>query len=182
MAKFQHKSFERIYLKLALPLTKFIVKRVGGDRDAVDEVFSRTIIAAWKGWYTFEHKSSYFTWLCRIALNKTADYYREEVHRNSKLIAPILKDVANYDSGKLTPEEWYILNELCNSVKACVRLLPREKQKLLFMRYWKGWAIKQIAKEMGISERAAEGKIYRAKQKLKEIVIIKHPELAPKYT
>src|SRR3990167_8673681 len=53
--------FQVIYKKLALPLTKFIVKRVGGDQDAVEEVFSRTLEAAWKGWNSFEHKSTYFT-------------------------------------------------------------------------------------------------------------------------
>lgn len=176
MNKIPRKSFELVYKKLALPLTKFIIKRVGGDQEAVDEVFSRTIVAAWKSWHTFEHKSSYFTWLCRIALNKIADYWREEMHRNSVFVAPLLEDMANYDSRQLTPEQWYELNELCNSVKACIRLLPEDKQKLLFMRYWKGLAVKQIAKELSISERAAEGKIYRAKKKLKEIIEIKHPK------
>ena len=181
MSKTPRLRFELIYKKLALPLTKFIVKRAGGDQNTVEEVLSRTWIAAWKGWDTFENKSSYFTWLCRISLNKIADYYREEIHRNSLFVAPILEELAHYDSRQMSPEEWYVLNELCNSVKACVKLLPTDKQRLLFLRYWKGLAIKQIASEFGTSERSVEGKIYRAKQLLKEILSVENPHLTESY-
>jgi len=181
MTKTTHTKFEFVYRKLALPLTKFIVKRVGGDQDAVDEIFSRTITAAWKSWHTFENKSSYFTWLCRIALNKAGDYYREEVNRSSKLVAPLMEDIANYDSREMTPEEWYSLNELCNSIKECIRFLPKDKQEIIYLRFWKGLAIKTIAEELGVSERAVEGQIYRAKHALKKIVKSKHPEISPNY-
>jgi RNA polymerase sigma-70 factor (ECF subfamily) len=176
MRKTPHKSFILIYRKLALPLTKFIVKRMGGDQEAAEEVFSRTITAAFEGYHTFKNKSSFFTWMCRIALNKIADYYREEVNKNSKIVAPFFEELASYDSREMTPEEWYVLNELCNSVKDCIKLLPPEKQQLLFLRFWKQMTIKQIAKTLGISERSVEGKIYRSKILLAKIFSEKHPE------
>jgi RNA polymerase sigma factor (sigma-70 family) len=182
MNKTTRKTFEVVYKALALPMTKFVVKRVGGDKNAVDEILSRTMIAAWKSWNSFENKSSYFTWVCRIALNKASDYYREEVNRNSKFISPLLTDLANYDSRELTPEEWYELNELCNSVKSCIKVLPKDKQEIIYLRFWKGWAIKKIAKEFGVSERTIEGQIYRTKQKLKTILSDTHPEIAREYS
>ena len=90
MNKNPHPPFESVYKKLALPLTKFIIKHVGGNPEAVDEVLSATMIAGWQGLKTFKHKSSYFTWLCRIALNKIADYYRDQVHAKSQIIVPLL--------------------------------------------------------------------------------------------
>jgi len=163
--------FQKVYKRLALPLMKFIVKRVGSDQDAAEEVFSRTVTAAWKGWHTFRHKSSYFTWLCRIALNKAADYYRDQVNQRSKIITPTLKRMAQYESTKMSPEEWFTLEELRQSVGACLDLLPPEKRRLLWLKYWKELTNREIAKILGISERAVEGRLYRARQAFAQLAI-----------
>lgn len=166
-----------MYSKAALPLTKFLVKKMGGDTDAAEEVFSRTVMAAWKGWHTFEHRSEFFTWVCRIALNKMADYYREQINERSKIIAPGLEVLASFKDNHLSPEEKLILQELRASVKECLRLLPEEKRRLLYLRFWQERTLKEIAGILGISERAAEGKLYRAKFALREVVVSQHPEL-----
>lgn len=181
MNKTPHKSFVVTYKNIALPLMKFIIKRLGGDKDAAEEVFSRTAAAAWEGWNTFEHKAKFFTWICRIALNKIADYYRQEVNQNSVVIAPFLDEIAEFKKDILTPEEKLILDELRISVRSCIALLPQEKRNLLYLRYWKQMSISQIAKILGVSSRSVEGKIYRAKINLKEIINIKHPELNRAY-
>ena len=154
---------------------------MGGNQEEAEEVFSRTISAAWEGFHAFKFKSSFFTWLCRIALNKIADYYREQIHENSKIVAPTLEELASYDSRQLTPEEWYVLNELCNSCKAGIKLLPYDKQQLIYLRYWREQTIKQIARQFGVSEKAIEGRIYRAKQMLRRIFEIKFPEQSGLY-
>ena len=181
MPKTPHKSFVILYRSFALPLMKFIVKRVGGNQDMAEEVFARTVSAAWEGWNAFEHKSSYFTWVCRIALNKIADYYREEIHKESVFVAPLLEEIAGANVTELSPTERLALDELRASVRACIKLLPEEKKQLLFLRYWKDLTIKEIAKQIGTSERAVEGKLYRARKKLDGIIFQEHPELLPDY-
>jgi DNA-directed RNA polymerase specialized sigma24 family protein len=42
-------------------------------------------------------------------------------------------------------------------------------------------SIAQIAKIFGVSERSVEGKIYRAKQTLKEILSVEYPEIHKVY-
>ncbi len=163
------KNFEKVYQKLALPLTKFIIKAVGGKEEVVDEVLSETFIAAWKGWKTFKHKSSYFTWLCRIALNKIADYYRDQVNRNSGIIVPLFGNLDIPDSKTLSPEEKMALSELRESVNNCLNLLPYEKRRLLWFRYWKDLSYTEMARIMNISERAVEGKLYRARHDFAKI-------------
>src|SRR3990172_1040313 len=169
MPKTPHKSFVILYRSFALHLMKFIVKRVGGNQDMAEEVFARTVSAAWEGWNAFEHKSSYFTWLCRIALNKIADYYREQVHNNSVLIAPFLEDIAEISINELSPSERMALDELRSSIRACIKLLPENIKQLLFLRYWKELTIREIAQQFNVSERAIEGRLYRARCSLKEL-------------
>lgn len=171
-----------VYQKFGTPLMKFIFKRMGADQDAAEEIFAKTIAAAWKGFGTFKHKSSYFTWICRIALNKIADYYRGQVNERSRFVAPFLEDIANIEDKNLTPEEDLVLQELRVSIRNCLNMLPDETRNLLYLRYWESLTIKQIAKRLNISERSIEGKIYRGKRLLKEALSIKHPEIAENYT
>jgi RNA polymerase sigma-70 factor (ECF subfamily) len=175
-------TFESLYKKLALPLMKFIVKRMGGNQEAAEEVFAKTTAAAWEGWNAFEHKSSYFTWICRIALNKIADYYREEIHKESIFVAPILEKIAEANLDELSPTERLSLDELRISLRACVKLLPQDKKQLLFMRYWRQLTIKQISQRLGLSERAIEGRLYRARCSLKQLFEGKYPEFSKIYS
>ncbi len=165
----KHKRFKKLYSEIALPLTKFLVKRSGGNQEIVDEVFSRTIEATWKSYKTFEHKSKFFTWVCRIALNKMADYYRSQVNRKSGILVPILENLAE-TSYEPSYEEKLSMEELRADIRSCINLLPHEARRLLYLKYWKDLTYEQIGKVLGLSERSVEGKLYRAKQTLAKVV------------
>lgn len=156
-------SFESLYHNFSAPLYKFIAKHLGKKQEVVEEIVEETFVAAWKGYGTFKHKSTYFTWLCRIALNKISDYYRDQVNSNSKLIVPLLDSLNLTDTKNLSPEEKVVLKELCRSVNDCLNMLPYEKRQLLWFRYWKDYSYEKIGEVLGISERAVEGRLYRAK-------------------
>jgi RNA polymerase sigma-70 factor (ECF subfamily) len=175
-------QFESVYKKLSKPVLKFIAKRIGTKPQVTEEVFEETMTAAWKGWNTFKHKSSYFTWICRIALNKIADYYRGQVHERSRFVAPFLEELAFLEDDSISPEERMALQDLRVSIRKCLNVLPEEKRNLLYLRYWEEMSIKQIAKQSGISERSVEGKIYRAKLLLKDIFTDKYPEISKVYS
>lgn len=161
--------FESVYKKLALPLTKFIIKHVGGNPEAVDEVLSVTAISGWKSFKTFKHKSSYFTWLCRIALNKIADYYRDQVHAGSRIIVPLLGNLNISDDKSLSQEEKLILDELKTSVNNCLNLLPPQTRRLLWFKYWKDLSTREVAQILKVSRRAVEGRLYRARHAFAEL-------------
>ena len=176
MSKTPHISFVILYRSFALPLMKFIIKRVGANQETAEEVFSQTITSAWEGYHTFKNKSKFFTWICRIALNKIADYYRTEIHEQSVFVAPLLEEIAYVKDDDLAPEEKLALQEMRISVRACLSLLPPEKRQLLYLRFWKSMSIKEIAKFFGVSERSVEGKIYRAKRSLAELLVNSYPD------
>lgn len=162
-------DFDRYYQRFSPPLYKFIAKRLGKKPQIVEEIVEDTFVAAWKGYSAFKHKSSFFTWLCRIALNKIADYYHDQVNQNSKFIVPLLDSLNLVDTKNLSLEEELALKDLKNSVNNCLNLLPYEKRRLLWFRYWKDMSYEQIAHILGISTRAVEGRLYRAKTEFAEI-------------
>ena len=162
-------SFVVIYNELALPLTKFVMKRMGASDEKVEDIVEETVVAAWRGWNTFRHKSSYFTWLCRIALNKISDYYRDQVHKNSRIVVPLIEALTETDGKSLSPEEALALKELRKSVNGCLDLMSPEKRQLLQFRYWYDMSYEEIGSILGISERAVEGQIYRAKHEFAKV-------------
>lgn len=172
------KLFLFAYRQFAKPLMGFLIQRLGGDRLAAEEVFSQTILAAYLGMHTFEHRSSYFTWLCRIALNKIADYYRDQINERSYFVVPTLKQLSQIGDRRLTPEQELAFNQLRLAVRECLNLLPEDKRRLVYLKYWREMTAKSIAQLVNSSERAIEGKLYRAKLQLKEIILDRHPELA----
>ncbi len=158
-----NKEFEGLYKKYLSPLTRFVFKKIGSNPQMADEIVATTFEAAWKGYKSFKHKSTFFTWLCRISLNKIADYYQDQVNRKSRIVVPLIDAMANADSDSLSPEELTALNDLRTRVNECLDLLPPDKRKLLQFRYWYSLSYNEISKIMGITERAVEGQIYRAK-------------------
>lgn len=162
-------EFEHLYKKWMSPLTRFVFKKIGSNPDVADDIIATTFEAAWKGYKSFKHKSTFFTWLCRIALNKIADYYHDQVHEGSVIVVPLIDAITQIDKKTLSPEEYLALKELRTSVNNCLNLLPYEKRKLLWFRYWRDMSYAQIAKLMGTSERAVEGKIYRAKHEFARV-------------
>mgnify|MGYP001562218614 CR=1 FL=1 len=128
-----------------------------------DQVLQDTFVAAYKSFHTFHNKSTYFTWLCRIALNKMADYYRSQVNKNSSLSLDIPAPL-------ISPEEKMALDELRAQVNACLNLLPPEYRRLLHLKYYEELSNKEISIRLNLSERKLEGRLYRAKKSLAAII------------
>lgn len=161
-------NFDGLYKKYISPLTRFVFKKIGSDPVMADQIVSETFEAAWKGYKSFQNKSSFFTWLCKISLNKIADYYRDQINRRSHFIVPTLKKWSQIE--KLTennkyvsPEEQLLLNELRDKVNKVLDILPEGKRKLLQYKYYRDLSYKEISVILKISTRAVEGKLYRAK-------------------
>lgn len=161
--------FEVEYKNFLSPLTRFVFKKIGSDPEAAEIIVSETFEAAWKGYKSFKNKSSFFTWLCRISLNKIADYYRDQINRRSHLVVPTLKKLSQIESNDLPIEEKMALDELRTKVNEVLNLLPEEKRKLLWYRYWKELSYKEMSVILKISPRAVEGKIYRAKKAFEKL-------------
>ena len=157
-----HALISFLYRKFGQRILKVLLKRNGGDLTVAEQVLQDTYVAAFKSFHTFHHKSTYFTWLTKIALNKLADYYRGQVNKNFQL--PI-----DLPTLGLSHEEKMALDELKFQVNACLNLLPSEYRRLLHLRYYEELSLKQIAVQLQITPRQLEGRLYRAKKLLGRI-------------
>ena len=149
---------QQLYRKLLL----FLLKRTGGNYEVAQEVLQNTFLAAIKSFHTFHSKSTFFTWLCKISLNKLADYYRGQV--NPKFQLPL--DLA---APGLTPEEQASLDDLRAHVNRCLNLLPSRYRQLLHLKYYQELSTTEICLKLDLTPRKVEGRLYRAKKLLSRI-------------
>lgn len=171
--------FTDTYSRFGKNILRFILKRNGGDLSAAEVVLQDTFIAAFKSYKTFRHKSSYFTWLCKISLNKMSDYYRDQVHHRSKIIVPTLQQLNSILDPAISPEERLSLQELCRGVNASLDLLPVEYRQLLHLKYYQQLSGRQICFKLQISPRQLEGRLYRARVALAKVITQNRPDLKP---
>ena len=152
-------AVETLYHDLGRKVLMLVLKRNGGDLEVARQVVQDTFVAAYASFHTFHSKSTYFTWLCRIALNKLADYYRGQVNKNFRL--PL-----NLPAPDISPEEKLALDELRAKVNSCLNLLPPQYRRLLHLRYYQDLSSREISLKLHLSPRSLEGKLYRAKKLL----------------
>lgn len=146
-----------------------MAKRLGSNGGEAQEIVNEVFIAVWKGWKTFNHKSTYITWICKIALNKIADHYRRQIRHKSHFVVPAVDSFNQIIDPKISIEEKLILDELKQKINKSLSLLPESYKKLLQLRYYEQLANRDISLMLKIPIRSIEGKLYRAKKMLARI-------------
>jgi len=159
-------NFTTIYRQFGRRVLGLILKRNGGDLQAAEDIVQDTFVAALKSFHTFHKKSTFFTWLCRVAINKMADYYRDQVGHSSSLLPDTLPSL------ELSPEERLGLDELRVALSHCLNLLPTEYRQLLQLKYYQELTSRAICIQLHLSPRQLEGKLYRARHKLAKIFTV----------
>ena len=147
------------------PLLSFIKKRIKHKQDAED-IVQETLISALNSLPSFNFKSSTFSWLCAIANHEIADFYRKEKIKTiifSK--SRVLEKVA---SQALGPEKNCLKQELKLEIKNVLKSLNEGYFKILRLKYIEQLPMKIIAKQMDITVKAVESRLFRARKKFKQ--------------
>ena len=108
-------------------------------------------------------------WLLNVARNLLAANARQAAAREQTLSREARSLVARMSTRKL-PREALESNELRQALWLAITELPHEHQAVLIQHYCRGASLSDIAQSSGLSERAVEGRLYRARQQLRSIL------------
>ncbi len=125
--------------------------------DAAQETFLRALIS----YETFEHQSSVKTWLVRIAVNCCRNIIRTRWFR---LVCSGIEE--GREGSENSIEEW--IERI--SISDAIRELAGNDREIILLFYYQGLSLKEIAAALGISENAANQRLYRARKRLKKIL------------
>ena len=141
-----------------------------GDADAALDVTQEAFIAAFAALKSYDGTRPFRTWVSRIAINKCRDWARRRaVRRFFSFALPIEAAVTIADETIPADRQFADRAELAR-VKEAIANLPMTIREPLILRTIEGLSQAETAQVLGISEKAVETRLYRARNKLTEVL------------
>ncbi len=145
------------------PLIRYVIAPVLKNEQDREDCLSEVAMKVWEKIEQFDRqKGSWNAWLTAVARNTALNFSRS-ISRYD--IAEELSE--NIPSPELSAEEEVIRQEQQEAVNLALRQLSSKERMLFYRKYYYLQSTAQIASELGMTERAVEGKLYRLKKQLR---------------
>jgi RNA polymerase sigma factor (sigma-70 family) len=150
------------------PLYAYISRRVGGDPGLAEDLVQDTWMRALDTWPSRGVPDEPLAWLTRVAHNTLVSHFRR--------IRPVAVDAGVLE---LIAAPAAVDDETARVISWGLARLRRPHAELLEAQYFDDKSVADIARERGMSERAVEGRLRRARAKLKKTLERVLPRRAP---
>ena len=159
-------AFAEIMRRHRDPIYRLVRGFVGDQEDALDMV-QESFTAAYRALDRYDQDRPMRAWLSRIAINKCRDWSRRRtVRRFLSSISFNAEAVADIPDGSPRIDDAAADREQLELLWAAVAALPRNLKEPLVLRTIEGLSQSEVADVLGISEKAVETRLYRARAKL----------------
>jgi RNA polymerase sigma-70 factor (ECF subfamily) len=147
-----------------------IVRLVRGmvPESDTEDVTQEAFLKAYRKLGNFDGRSSFYTWLFRIAANTAMDWRKKERHRRH---APLPEGEEGEDrvpSSEAGPETAATRRELAARIDAAIEALPEKYHEILVLREIEGLSYEEISAQLGMSKGTVESRLFRARERLRE--------------
>ncbi len=131
------------------------------DSEDTKDLFQEVLVHVWRSMATFKGKSSFDTWMFRVALNVCLQFKSKHTKSQSLLIKLDSVTIANFSLKEKVEEP----NEKLKYLRKCIKNL-RESDKAIIALYLEELAYREISSILGLTENNVAVKIKRIKSKL----------------
>jgi len=139
-----------------------------GDATEALDITQETFISAFSALARYDSSRPFRLWISRIAINKCHDWARRRaVRRFFTFARPIEEAVAVADDA-LNPEDEAQSRAELAQIHMAIAALPGNLKDVLLLRTIEGMSQAEAAQTLGVSEKAVETRLYRARNKLAE--------------
>ncbi len=150
-------------------LFRLAYRMTGNEHDA-EEVVQETFLRAYRRLNKFESRSSFSTWLYRIAVNCSLDFSRKRRQHDEHQLAPnpeLPDPVESLPASEPSADRLVMSAEVRRKVEATMNELTEKEKAAFVLRHYEGMSIEEVARAMGLRANAAKNNIFRAVQKLR---------------
>ena len=138
-----------------------VAGRILASRQDAEECVSDIYLRVWEKFASFDrNKGSLAAWLTAVARNAAVD-------RRRRSRAPEQNWEEN-EGASPSPEDEVLRRERTRQLRQALDTLGAVEQLLFYRKYYYLQSTAQIAAEMGLSERAVEGRLYRLRRRLQK--------------
>jgi RNA polymerase sigma-70 factor (ECF subfamily) len=150
----------RTYRETIRPLYAYVSRRVGGDHGLAEDLVQETWMRALDSWPSRGVPRDPAAWLMRVARNTLVSHFRR---LPPQPVDPALIDLEADRFTPATPDAAAI-------VGWGLARMRRSHAELLEAFYFEEKSVREIAADRRLSERAVEGRLRRARSKLKKVL------------
>jgi RNA polymerase sigma-70 factor, ECF subfamily len=169
----EESAFDEFFASYFPRLYRFALARLGGREDAAEEVVQSALIKAVAGLHTYKGEAALLTWLCRVCRREISNWLgRVGQTREVSLfddrpeIRAALDALAAFDLDD--PETALRRRELSHLVQVTLDHLPGRYGDALEWKYIQELSVDEIADRLGLSYKAAESLLTRAREAFRE--------------
>src|SRR5262245_34726515 len=170
----EDKAFAEFFDEYFPRLYRFALTRMDHDEDAAEEVTQATLCAAVAKLSTYRGEAALFTWLCTFCRHEISGFFERSRRRpptlqlveDSPEIAETL-DALSAEAGE-DPEGSLRRKQLAGLVHTLLDRLPGPYASALEWKYIEGIPVLEIAGRLGLTPKAAESLLTRARQSFRE--------------
>jgi len=170
----KHESFRVLVDRHGRKVFGLAYRMTGNEHDA-DEVVQETFLRCYKRLDSFEARSTFSTWLYRIASNCALDLLAKRKQDKAHIVEnDTREDDANseertldYASPQPGPERMLLSSELRERVASAMKRLTDVERTAFVLRHFEGRSITEIGAVLKVREEAVKNTIFRAVKKMR---------------
>jgi RNA polymerase sigma-70 factor (ECF subfamily) len=150
----------------------------------VEDIVQDTFLKAYTRLPGFQQQSSFYTWLCRIAINTSLDFLKRCGRSPVRgvedpeigLTAESIDDARPTTSPAPAPDARMEQREIARITKEVLEQIPEIFRTVLVLREFEDMAYQDIADVLGISIGTVESRLFRARARFKDKLLALYPE------
>ncbi|MFO7891480.1 MAG: sigma-70 family RNA polymerase sigma factor [bacterium] len=162
------RAFEKLVKKYDRQILSLAYQISGNTQDAED-IYQEVFMRAFKSITSFNQKSSFFTWLYRIAVNCSLTYCNR---RKSKAHMPLEDEENDFSWQPVddlpTPDKTVLNQELKEKIKRGVNTLSPMQKTTFILRFYHQLKIREIAQVTDKAEGTIKNYLFRATRNMQK--------------
>jgi RNA polymerase sigma-70 factor, ECF subfamily len=158
--------------------------RMTANEFDAEDVVQETFLRAYKQLDSYESRSSFSTWLYRIAANYSLDLIRSRKRHASRRALESSEEEDVLESIKATDpsqDRIYYSTQVKQRLEAALALLTDQERTAFLLRHFEGKSIEEIGAILDLGVSATKNSVFRAVRKVREALepVVSSYEAAP---
>ena len=148
-------------------LSRYLLVVTAGDEDAAREALQSALLRVVRHIKVFPNEAVFWSWLTVLARSALSDQTR----KRRRYLAFLDRFTWHTRAQQTSPGDAQTDLRLLGLLESGLEALPFEERRLAEAKYFERRSVRELAEELGLSEKAVESRLGRIRHKLKAAIL-----------